>query len=178
MYRLVHILAILLSVASGIMLLPGAASAGVLDVTCSPPSSDTAIYDPPLTPTAQSSTLTASTQYGPCLSTSVSGLTAGSRGAQNTSVRSCLDLLGAGTTTFTITWNTGQTSAVSGNRTTTIVGAALVVTITGTVTSGLFAGDSVLQTVTGPSADVLLCTAGLGTVSSIYSTVTLEITSI
>ncbi|MFD6620162.1 hypothetical protein ACFWFB_33515 [Streptomyces albidoflavus] len=62
--------------------------------------------------------------------------------------------------------------------TATRVGAALVVTQTGTVTSGLFAGDAVVMTQTGPAADVLLCTAGLGTVSGIYGLVTLEITSV
>jgi hypothetical protein len=58
-----------------------------------------------------------------------------------------------------------------------VAGAVLVVTITGTVTSGLFAGDTVVQTVTGPATDILLCTAGLGTVSTVYSLVALEITS-
>ena len=54
---------------------------------------------------------------------------------------------------------------------------ALVYTLTGTVTSGLFTGDTVLQTSTAPATNILLCTLGLGTVSSIYSLVTLAITS-
>jgi hypothetical protein len=58
------------------------------------------------------------------------------------------------------------------------VGALLVVTATGTVTSGLFSGDAVVVTQTGPAANVLLCTLGLGTVSGIYSTLVLEITSL
>ncbi|WP_148088652.1 hypothetical protein [Saccharothrix texasensis] len=91
-------------------------------------------------------------------------------------VRTCLDLLNSGALAFTIVWNTGQTSTVSVNA--TVVGAALVVTFTGVVSSGLFTGSSVVQVVTGPATDVLLCTASLGTVSSVYSLVTLEITSL
>jgi hypothetical protein len=154
------------------------ASAGVLDATCTPPSSNTVTYNPPLTLTPSNVQITGSTSYGPCVSLSVPGLTSGSTAAQATGTRSCLSLLGASPRTFTITWNTGQTSTLSGNQSSTIVGAALVVAFTGTVTSGLFTGDTVLHTITGPATDVTLCTLGLGTVSSIYSTVTLEITSV
>jgi hypothetical protein len=80
--------------------------------------------------------------------------------------------------TIAITWNTGQTSTVSANFNTNVVGAVLEVVITGTVTSGLFQGDTVILNQTGPATQVLQCTLGLGTVSSIYSAVTLEITSI
>ncbi|MEW2266286.1 hypothetical protein ACGF5T_31915 [Streptomyces sp. NPDC047853] len=64
------------------------------------------------------------------------------------------------------------------NRTTTVAGAVLVITYTGTVTSGLFSGDTVLLTITGPSTDITLCTLGLGTVPSTYGVVVLEITSV
>ncbi|MFF4987011.1 hypothetical protein ACFY19_07465 [Streptosporangium saharense] len=154
------------------------ASAAVLDVTCVPPSSDLVTYDPALTVTPRNVAITATTTYGPCVSAGVPGLTSGSRTFQGTGSRSCLSLLSTGTETFTITWNTGQTSTVSVSKIVNVVGAALVVTFTGTVTSGLFAGDAVLQTVTGPSAGITLCTLGLGTVSSISSLVTLEITSV
>jgi hypothetical protein len=130
-------------------------------------------------PDPQPVTVSVSTQYGPCTSTSVPGLTAGSRSATiSYPSRSCRDLLDSGSGTFTITWNTGQQSTISGNTTASVVGAALVVTVTGNVTAGLFTGDSVISTVTGPATDITLCTAGLGTVSSIYSAVTLEITSL
>ena len=151
--------------------------AGVLDVTCT--GSNTSTYSPPLTLTPQASTTSASTLYGPCVSLSQPAITSGSRSATiSHPSRSCLDLLNSQTVNFTITWNTGQTSTVSGNAVTTAVGAALVVTVTGNVTSGLFAGSSVVQVNTGPATDVTLCTLGLGTVSSIYSLVTLEITSL
>ncbi|PSL52498.1 hypothetical protein B0I31_113171 [Saccharothrix carnea] len=157
----------------------GTASAGVLDVTCTPPSSNSITYNPPLTRTPQDVTIGVSAQYGPCVSLSNPALTSGHRAISVLSPGfSCLELLNSGSVTFTITWNTGQTSTVSANYSATVVGAALVDVRTGTVTSGLFAGSTVLQTTTGPATDVLLCTAGLGTVSGIYSLVTLEITSL
>ncbi|WP_306750076.1 hypothetical protein [Saccharothrix yanglingensis] len=157
----------------------GTASAGVLDVTCTPPSSQSTTFTPPLTVTPQNTVVSVTGQYGPCVSLSNPAITSGSRTYIGQEPgRSCLDLLDSGPATFTITWNTGQTSTVSANSTSTIVGAAVVVTVTGTVTSGLFVGSSVVQIITGPAADVLLCTLGLGTVAGIYALATLEITSL
>lgn len=166
----------------GLLTTAGPASAredGLLDVTCTPPSSSITTYTPPLTSTPQVVGATSSIQLGPCVSLSTPALTSG------TSVisppprsRTCLDLLAAGTEVRTVTWNTGATSTLSLNRTTTVAGAVLVVTFTGTVTSGLFAGDTVLRTITGPSTDITLCTLGLGTVPSVYGVVALEITSV
>ncbi|MFI9009946.1 hypothetical protein ACIGNX_22215 [Actinosynnema sp. NPDC053489] len=156
----------------------GTASAGVLDVTCTPPSSNNITYNPPMTATPQTVAYNATAQYGPCVSLSNPAITSGSRTtAGSVPDTSCLDLLGSRSFTLTITWNTGQTSTISGNSSATIAGAALISTFTGTVTSGLFTGSTVAQVLTGPAADVLLCTAGLGTVSGIYSLATLEITS-
>ncbi|MFI9005841.1 hypothetical protein ACIGNX_01240 [Actinosynnema sp. NPDC053489] len=155
------------------------ASAGVLDVTCTPPSSNGISYSPPLTRSPQDVTIDVTTQYGPCVSAGNPALTSGHRTISLTQPGfSCLELLNSGPVTFTITWNTGQTSTVSANYSATVVGAALVDVRTGTVTSGLFTGSTVVQTTTGPATDVLLCTAGLGTVSGIYSSVSLEITSV
>ncbi|WP_258177435.1 hypothetical protein [Streptomyces solincola] len=156
-----------------------AGSKGLLDVTCTPPSSSSVIYDPPLTNTQQLVTSTQNAQLGPCVSTSVAALTSGSW--QNTGqprMRSCFDLLTSGPGTRTITWNTGATSTLALNRTVSVVGAVLVTTLTGTVTDGLFAGDTAVITETGAATAITLCTAGLGTVASVYSVVTLEITSI
>ncbi|MER5261805.1 hypothetical protein ABTZ99_06965 [Actinosynnema sp. NPDC002837] len=157
----------------------GTASAGVLDVTCTPPSSNNITYNPPLTMTPQTLAFSAATQYGPCVSLSNPAITSGSRTTTGSvSDASCLDLLGSRSFTLTITWNTGQTSTIAGNSSATTAGAVLVSTFTGTVTSGLFAGSTAVQVLTAPATDVLLCTVGLGTVSGIYSLVTLEITSL
>ncbi|MCK2218195.1 hypothetical protein MF672_031045 [Actinomadura sp. ATCC 31491] len=155
------------------------ASAGTLDVTCTPPSSVAVTYDPPLTASPQTVTSTTNQQYGPCVSASVPGLTSGSRFTVVTSSGlSCLELLAARPFGFTITWNTGQTSTISGNLVANLSGGVLTVTVTGTVTSGLFAGDTVVQQQVGAATDLTLCTLGQGTVSSHYGLVTLEITSV
>ncbi|MEW2266302.1 hypothetical protein ACGF5T_32015 [Streptomyces sp. NPDC047853] len=152
---------------------------GLLDVTCTPPSSAVSSYNPPLSNAPQASQATISYQFGPCLSLSQPNVTSGSSVVTNPPrQRTCLDLLAGGSMTIVITWNTGQTSTVSANFNTNVVGALLEVVITGTVTSGLFQGDTVLLNQTGPATQILQCTLGLGSVSKIYSVVTLEITSI
>lgn len=151
----------------------------LLDVTCTPPSSNTSVYTPPLTNTPQTVGTTPTIQLGPCVSPSTPGITSGTSvytGPPKT--RTCLALLTAGTATKVVTWNTGATSTLSTNYTVTVAAAVVVVTYTGTVTSGLFAGDTVVMTHTGPATDITLCTLGLGTVPSLFGVVTLEITSV
>ncbi|MFE0151063.1 hypothetical protein ACFWY5_28230 [Nonomuraea sp. NPDC059007] len=148
--------------------LPAQAAPG--DLVCLPPTSSTVTYTPALTTTPQTVTIKTTNLFGPCTSTSNPTITSGTfTGSYLVPNRSCLTLAGSGTSTSTITWNTGQTSTLSLNYTTTIAGAVYTSIITGVVSSGLFAGDSVVSNQTGPATDVLLCTAGLGTVSSIYT---------
>ncbi|TDT42580.1 hypothetical protein EV562_101550 [Streptomyces sp. BK208] len=172
----------LLFLLTGLLCTAGPASAksdGLLDATCIPPSSSNLTYSPPLTNVPQVSTPSLSWQLGPCVSTSVPALTSGTATVTGTpQPRTCLELLSAGQGTRTIHWNTGATSTMSLNRTVTLAGTALVVTHPGTVTSGLFAGDTVVITETGVATDILLCTAGLGTVNSINNLITMEVTSV
>ncbi|HWU10773.1 MAG TPA: hypothetical protein VN520_31205 [Streptomyces sp.] len=182
--RLSAFLAAFCLVAGAFALAPSASASntssdGLLDLTCTAPSSEATTYSPPLTLTPQDVNFSSTVQYGPCVSLSHPEIKSGSRSLQVlTPGRSCLTLLETAVSNYTITWNTGQTSTISGSRTATVVGAALVVTITGNATSGLFAGDSVVQTSIGPATDILACTLGPGSVASVYSTVTLEITSL
>ena len=158
---------------------PGTAQAGVADMTCVPPGSSVATFTPPLTATAQPVATTLTVSYGPCVSPGAPAVTSGTVSQSgNPPGRSCLELLQPGPVSFTITWNTGQTSTVIGNRVSTIAGAVLETVVTGTVTAGLFTGDTVVQSSTGASVDVTLCTVGLGTVAALYAVVTLEITSL
>jgi hypothetical protein len=156
-----------------------ASADGVADMTCTTPSSNVLTSNPPLTNTTQIVTLTSQSSLGPCVSLSEPSVTSGSWTSVTPNVPiDCSGLLGANTGTHTVTWNTGQTSTLSGNRVSSIEGAALVVTFTGTVTSGLFAGDTVVEQFVGPSTNITLCELGLGTVSSIYSTMEFELTSV
>lgn len=53
---------------AGVVLLASPAhAAGMLDATCTPPSSATSTYSPPLTLTPQPSSSTLSYQFGPCV---------------------------------------------------------------------------------------------------------------
>ncbi|MFJ9201036.1 hypothetical protein [Streptomyces flaveolus] len=67
---------------------------------------------------------------------------------------------------------------MSANSTTTVVGALLITTQTGTVTSGLFSGDTVVQTSQSPALAITTCELGLGNVPSTYGLLTLEMTSV
>jgi hypothetical protein len=81
----------------------------------------------------------------------------------------------SGTVTQTITWNTGQTTSMTLNRTVTVSGTTLTVNFSGTVTAGLFAGSQARQTYTASAVDLQNCLAGAGVVSQILSTVKLTI---
>jgi len=180
MFRPLRTLAVVLSATlAAAFLVPAQASAGVLDATCTPPSSLVLGFSPPLTLAPQTVTTTRTFQFGPCISASVPGLTSGSSVFISTVPgRSCLDLLGSRPATIVISWNTGQTSTISGKANSTVAGAVFQNIVTGTISSGLFAGDTVVLTNTGVATDITLCTLGLGTVSNIYTTSVLEITSI
>ncbi|MEU6059090.1 hypothetical protein [Streptomyces sp. NPDC047097] len=142
-----------------------------------PPSSQNTRYSPALTNSPQTVTTTRNYQFGPCVSVSQPAVISGTATLVSTGSRTCLDLLKSNAVTLTITWNTGQTSMLSGNSVVNVVGAVNQTEVTGTIASGLFAGDTFLMNVTGAATDITLCTLGLGTVSSLYDTITLEITS-
>ncbi|MFF7454667.1 hypothetical protein [Kitasatospora sp. NPDC008115] len=178
-FRLATVTAALaLLAATGLLTTASPASAGVADLTCVPPSSTTITYSPPLTLAPQTVNVNINNQYGPCVSPSHPAVTSGSAVLNFNATRSCLDLLAPSSASWTITWNTGQTSTLTGNAVNTVVGAAIVTVFTGNVSSGLFAGDSVVLNFTAPAASILLCTAGLGTVPGYYGATTLTITSL
>ncbi|WP_030253342.1 hypothetical protein [Streptomyces violens] len=164
------------SLIAGLLTTAGPAQARPLDLTCTPPSSDVITYDPPLTRDPKPTRVSARTEYGPCVSLSHPRVTSGTRTDRVSGSLSCLELLLPTSTTFRITWNTGQTSTVEASVQSSLEGATLTVVMTGTVTNGLFAGGTFLQTNVGAATDILQCELGEGTVRDIYSTVTLEIT--
>ncbi len=151
------------------------AHAAVVDLTCA--ATDLVSYDPPLTRSPHDSTVTNDIDYEPCASPTHPQITSGGRTAWFPVFdRSCLELLNPGTVTTTTTWNTGQTSTFTTSYTTTLVGAVFTVTITGTVSAGLFEGASVMLIYTGPSLDITLCLLGLGDVAEIQTVGTLVLT--
>lgn len=83
--------------------------------------------------------------------------------------RSCTDLAAAGSGSYTITWNTGETSTISYNRSASYVLGTLVIVETGTVTAGKFTGDSTTHIVELLNLTLLACLTepGLTTASGI-----------
>ncbi|MFI2104586.1 hypothetical protein ACH436_14920 [Isoptericola sp. NPDC019693] len=82
----------------------------------------------------------------------------------------------------TIAWTgftgTNVNSVLSGTAVTTNVAGSTVVTVTGTVTSGMFAGDAFVRTTTTPNiTGALACLSSTGLTESSGTTV-LEITSV
>jgi hypothetical protein len=177
MHHVIRLIAAILVFAGTASALAAQARAGVADMTCSVPSSEVITFSPALTSAPEETTISVTSEYGPCVSLSQPGITSGTASFTTTAVRSCIGLLNASPSTRVITWNTGQISTLSGSATVNIVGATLIATITGNVTAGLFEGDSFVYTVAAPATSILECTIGLGTVSSIGGLVDLEITS-
>ncbi len=85
--------------------------------------------------------------------------------------RSCTDLAASGSGSYTITWNTGDTSTISYNRSANYVLGTLVIVENGTVTAGKFTGDSTTHVVELLTLNLLACltepglttTSGIGT---------------
>lgn len=157
-----------------VLALAGPARAGALDVTCA--GTLTANYSPGLTLAPAEQTIATSRIYAPCVSTTVPGLTAGLNDSTQHMVQSCLDALQSRTGSRTISWNDGTTSTINYNATVSHVGANTVVTFTGQVIDGRFEGDTYLETVVGPTPNILACFSD--GVKSRSGIVTLEITSI
>lgn len=175
MSRVLKVLAsAVMIVAVGLPVGAGTAQADPLDVECT--GTQTTTYSPGLTLIPTSQNVNTHTIYGPCVSASTPGLSAGDRSITNNQVASCLDLPGARSAVATITWNTGQQSAFSFNRTVTHVGGNTIVVFTGTIVAGLFAGDSAVEVVVGPTLSTLDCLTPPGITSRI-GVVTLTITS-
>jgi hypothetical protein len=83
--------------------------------------------------------------------------------------RSCTDLTASGSGSYTITWNTGETSTINYNRSANHVLGTLVIVENGTVTAGKFTGDSTTHVVALLNLDLLACLTepGLTTASGI-----------
>jgi hypothetical protein len=151
------------------------AAAGVLDVTCTPPSTNVNTYTPPLTATPQTVVVNSSAQYS-CVSATVPGLTSGTRTVEVTSLAGPAWTCSPDSPSSSPSPGTPARAAPSpATRPSPPSARPNVTTLTGTVTAGLFTGDTVVSTSVSPSAPILLCTLGLGTVASTTSTLLLSI---
>lgn len=150
------------------------AAAGILDVTCA--GTQTVTYTPGLVLQPSPQSIHFNNILAPCVSATVPELTSGVSIGTAMRTASCLDLVEPDSSVATFTWNTGQSSVFSYNRTVTTVGGTTIVTLTGVITSGLFAGDTAINITSGPAIDVLDCLQPPG-VTSRSGVVALTITS-
>jgi hypothetical protein len=96
--------------------------------------------------------------YASCTTTTGAGVTSGERSGSAQLPLSCLTAFSpTNGSVSTVHWNTGQSSVFSYNSTAHVVAGNTVTTITGTVTSGLFAGATMTEIITGPTLNALDC---------------------
>jgi hypothetical protein len=172
--RITHALVgVAIAIAASVPAGTSPAAADPLDVECG--GTQTVTFSPGLLLVPTNQTVTVQAIYSPCVSASEPTLTAGHSGVTVHETRSCLDLAVPGTATRIYAWNTGQTSTFTYNRTVTSLGGDEVVTLTGTITAGLFAGDTAVEVIIGPTLDTLACLSPPGITSRIGVT-TLTIT--
>ncbi|MGB3443479.1 MAG: hypothetical protein WBA97_32485 [Actinophytocola sp.] len=138
----------------------GVAHAAPLDLVCAGTQHIT--FSPGLTLIPGLKSMTTNTIYAPCVSASAPLVTAGANASAFQAPASCVDLPDIGSGTRTLTWNTGQTSTYNFISTTTHVGGNTVLTRTGAVTAGLFAGDTAVEVIVGPTVNLLNCLAPPG----------------
>jgi hypothetical protein len=148
------------------------ADADVLDVTCT--GSQHVTYSPGIVLSPERDVTTTVEGSYSCLSSQVSGATTY---ATFTGPESCLAVAEIETLTSSFTWNDGSTSTATYSTTVTYGVGTTVLTKTGTVTSGRFAGAAFLQVITGPNLGGLLaCITETGLTEN-TETAVLEITS-
>lgn len=168
--RIVATLTTLLIAMTGAIL--SAAPAQAVGPTCT--ASSQATFSPGLilTPTAQDITFTAG--FSNCITPGRPDVTSGTRSGTFTGPRGCLSVLPPTSNgTFKVTWNTGETSTVTGTVAAQDVAGQTVQTITGTVTTGLFVGAAYTEVIAQTSLDLLSCLtppgvrsqSGLGTLT-------------
>ncbi|RZU49458.1 hypothetical protein EV385_1208 [Krasilnikovia cinnamomea] len=149
------------------------ASAVQQDVTCVGTATET--FTPGLTYTPQTITYTTNLIYSPCTSSDATLTSAVSGSTSTVPNSSCNMLPFAGSGSFVLTWNNGNTSTFTFNAVSTIVAGQVVLTRTGTITAGQFQGDTAIRVVTYPTVNPLDClTTG---VTSQFGAVTLSITA-
>jgi hypothetical protein len=137
------------------------ARAAEIDASCV--GTQHAHISPGLTFQPRDVTVTVKTIYSPCASPTTPTVASAT---QNSSFvvtsASCLNPFDPGSGTKVLTWNTGATSVFSFNRIGNNVGGSTVVTETGLITAGLFAGDNAIEQITGPVVNTLDCLSEKG----------------
>jgi hypothetical protein len=146
-----------LALAASLLLgIPGSpAGAAVGDLTCTTEQRTT--YSPGVTLFPAMQKITLDTLVAPCVSLSNPNITSGAATFTVQGIRSCLTLDQSSSGTSGIKWNTGQTSTYTYTSSSKTVLGQIVVTITGTVTAGVFQGTPISLALVSPVVNVTKC---------------------
>ncbi|MDX3763956.1 hypothetical protein [Streptomyces sp. AK02-04a] len=129
--------------------------AAVLSASCT--GTEDVTFDPGLTLIAKPTHVTVNGNLSSC-QTSAPGITSATYREEPTDTLGCAAPVVPGTGTRTYRWNAHDvTSTLTYTRTVSNVGGAIVVTYTGTITSGLFNGHTATQIITQTPPNPLLC---------------------
>ncbi|MFJ4809600.1 hypothetical protein [Streptomyces longwoodensis] len=159
---------------AGAVTVPATGHAAPVDISC-PMGSRHTTYTPPLTNTVKPEHLVL-TEHFSCVSL-LGGVSSGDATSSVDVSTSCVISVQSPLTlparTFTIGWNTGESSTVTYPATTAVRAADGTVTITsvGAVTDGLGEGQVATQVTVEPNLDVTACaTTGLSATNSLTNT--------
>jgi hypothetical protein len=163
------LLVVVALITSSLLFSPSAAPAAPGDLTCT--ENESVSYSPGLLNTRRPVDVSVNNILS-CTSLTEPAVTGGHVQATIRGLnRSCTDLGASGSGSYTITWNTGETSSISYNRSANYVLGTLVIVENGTVTAGKFTGDSTTHVVELLTLNLLACltepglttTSGIGT---------------
>ncbi|HVR95507.1 MAG TPA: hypothetical protein VMW27_02760 [Thermoanaerobaculia bacterium] len=142
---------------------PAVAQGG--DVLC--PGTHSVTFSPGLRLTPGFVHLTRSTIYTPCVSVSDPTITYGITSGGGAFQASCLDLLaGPPSTTWIITWNTGETSEWLYSSSTQNVSGTIIQTQIGVIVAGKFAGSTAIGVLALAAPPVIQCLSPSGVTTS------------
>lgn len=118
-------------------------------------------YDPTVVLRPRDVGITVDGRFGSCVD-SAGEVTSGAYGERFTLHVGCNNLLDGFRDRRTFAWSTGDESVAEVTGTTNAVAGQVITTITGTVVQGRYRGRGVVQVITLPQPDLLLClTTGL-----------------
>ena len=150
------------------------AHAATTDLTCT--GTSTMTFQPGLLLTPQTVAVTTNEILSPCESVNTA-ITSGTSDRGVTQTLSCATVLAGVPRTITYQWSNGESSVVSYNIATNDVGGQTTITATGTVVSGIFAGDTAVEQTVFVTPGALQCLTPPGLTALGPGAVVLTITS-
>jgi hypothetical protein len=141
----------------------GTARAGVGGITCT--ISSVVTYSPGLTLIPSPQNVTFDVHYNNCVSASQPAISSANPTGSAAEQGGCLEIPPSQSGTFTITWNTRQTSTFNYHTVSAEAGGQTIYTTTATITSGVFAGDVMEEIISENTINLLDCLAPPGVTS-------------